>query len=383
MSDVVESEGYPSEESSQGTHARHWGPLTIFEGAEWDWFRQASNLARLKHYSFQEEQCPVTGRRHLQAYLGFLKPVRFSTLKGWFPTAHLKMANRPLGAYNYCCKADTRVDGGFSGRSDPPSTAVASGAGESSVVAAKQPKRKWTGLVADAVADGADWRSIGVQFRHEACMFPGPFRTVFESVKFADLLAGDVSLPVPEVVILFGPPGTGKSSTARLMFGERRYFRMTIGKWCDGYAYETGLLIDDMEPRLMPRAQLLLLMESGWCRWEVKGGTVMLVAQQIIITSNWHPNEWFPPAKGTVMSADAVHERAQAVIRRAKVFECTASGVHEVKSTSRQTFTPLRSVCGLPPLYFSFFSLRRNSHSVLRYASTIFGNNTRYCTEYG
>jgi len=130
----------------------------------------------------------------------------------------------------------------------------------------------------------------------------------------------------PDVVILYGPPGTGKTSTARIMFGERKYFRLTIGKWADGYEYESGILFDDMEPNLVPRAQLLVLMETGYATWEVKGGVTKLNVQQIIITSNFDPLEWFPRAADG-KDKEKMHTRGMAVMRRAKVFECSMDGV--------------------------------------------------------
>jgi len=143
----------------------------------------------------------------------------------------------------------------------------------------------------------------------------------------------------PRVIILFGEPGSGKSSTAELMFKDAGIvpFRLTIGKWADGYQYEEGVFFDDMEPNLVPRAQLLVFMEKGQVRWEVKGTTTLMTARLIIITSNYDPLEWFPK-RDDAKDKDLMHARGDAVVRRAEVYKCSISeGVSKVSRSSGNT----------------------------------------------
>lgn len=73
-------------------------------------------------------------------------------------------------------------------------------------------------------------------------------------------------------------------------------------------------------------------MELGDFRMEVKGGTVRVNIKELYITSNWHPNEWFPEKDNSMMK-----ERAQAVIRRAEVAEVTHEGVVTVTASLGNT----------------------------------------------
>lgn len=65
----------------------------------------------------QLERSPTTGKRHVQAYVIFVRPQQLSAVKRLFGTAHLEISRgSPQDNKTYCTKAETRVatdDGGF------------------------------------------------------------------------------------------------------------------------------------------------------------------------------------------------------------------------------------------------------------------------------
>ena len=71
-------------------------------------------LEHFGYYIFQREKGNKTGTEHIQMYLTFTSPKRFSTVKSYFPTAHIEPA-KGSGAQNrdYCSKSDTRVSGPY------------------------------------------------------------------------------------------------------------------------------------------------------------------------------------------------------------------------------------------------------------------------------
>lgn len=300
------------------SYAKHW-LLTLFDAKEAAQLKVARGLAAF--WSWQQEVCPDTGKIHWQAYFGFSAQWKFTRVKEMFPTAHIELARSPPDAWAYCRKLESRLDGGESDCSPagPP------GRGP-------EPKRKQLELVLDAVKSGVAWAELVDQFPIVYATQGAAMCKLYERFR-----PKRVAASAPRVCILWGPPGTGKSSTAALMFKDAGIvaFRLTIGKWADGYDYERGLFFDDFSPNLVPRAQLLVLMETGQCRWEVKGATVMMDVDMIIITSNWNPIEWFPVDKE---DPEKMHERAAAVMRRARVFECTEEGVIE---TGGNTIPPV------------------------------------------
>lgn len=364
-----------------GTRAKHW-LLTVFNRDDWGPFR-SGGAAGATCYAYQEEKCERTGRHHIQAYLGFDKQVSFEFIKRMFPSAHAEMARSPIRCFNYCRKVDTRVDPSeFRFSSDPPSYRVGNGLGEPGGDPSPRKERR-IDRVLSAIKNGVVWGELLDRFPTEYAEQPDVIHRLFELVKFKEL-SKPGAWPAPKCAIFYGPPGTGKSSSAALMFKEHDdmpFFRMTIGKWADGYAYEPGILIDDMSPHLVPRAQLLTLMESGLVKWEIKRATVMLAAKIVIITSNYAPEDWFPvKPKYDKKDAKSREEdelaaaRADALLRRAAVFYCDQGGVRKVEPSKWQiwphdTRANKKEIASPPQrLAFSFFYVRyENLPNLLTY----------------
>lgn len=325
-----------------GTRAKHW-LLTCFDRAEWQQFKQLRELGA-RYWAFQEEEAPETGRRHIQAYLGFEKQVSFEFIKRQFPSAHAEMANWPVACFRYCCKPETRVgDSEFRGCTEPPSYRVGNGGGEPGGDPAPKKERKLD-RVLRAIKLGVLWDELLEQFPTEYAEAPSVIHRLFEMHRFK-LYSKPGAWDPPVCAIFYGPPGTGKSSSARMMFETENldFFKMTIGKWADGYAYQRGILIDDMSPFLVPRAQLLNLMETGLVNWEIKGGTVMLAAKMVIITSNYAPEDWFPVRQGHKDDDELSRARADALLRRAAVFRCDYKGTTKVEPSKFHRFSRERS----------------------------------------
>lgn len=87
------------------THSAWWKDLYDF------------NQRRFVYMVGQLERSPTTGKRHVQAYVVFVRPQQLSAVKRLFGTAHLEISRgSPADNKAYCSKEDTRVavdDGGF------------------------------------------------------------------------------------------------------------------------------------------------------------------------------------------------------------------------------------------------------------------------------
>lgn len=95
----------------------------------------------------------------------------------------------------------------------------------------------------------------------------------------------------PPNIWIYGPPGTGKTKSY-----EEGSYKKLINKWWDNYDNEDDVLIDDVDPDSM---KYLTHHMKQWAdrypfRAEVKGGTVLIRPQRIIVTSNYSINECFP-----------------------------------------------------------------------------------------
>jgi len=97
-----------------------------------------------------------------------------------------------------------------------------------------------------------------------------------------------------ECHVYYGPTGTGKSHRA---FEEAQgaYVKNPNIKWWDGYQGEENVIIDEFSG-LIDITYLLRWIDRYPCMVEIKGGAIVLKAKRFIITSNIHPDNWYPNA---------------------------------------------------------------------------------------
>lgn len=99
---------------------------------------------------------------------------------------------------------------------------------------------------------------------------------------------------VPEVVLLYGSTGAGKSHRAQEMYPNA--FWLSDGKWWDGYEDQEEVVIDDFYGWI-PYHQLLRILDKYPYSVQVKQGTRKLQATKFVITSNNTPDKWYDYGK--------------------------------------------------------------------------------------
>jgi len=92
----------------------------------------------------------------------------------------------------------------------------------------------------------------------------------------------------------YGPPGVGKSRRARLE--NPGAFIKSQNKWWDGYQGQKAVILDDLDGDYLSH-YLKIWGDRYACSGEVKGGTVRLQHEKIVVTSNYSPDVLFE-AKG-------------------------------------------------------------------------------------
>lgn len=100
----------------------------------------------------------------------------------------------------------------------------------------------------------------------------------------------------PEILIMYGKTGTGKSYLARQLFPNAFFFQPRRGTasqvWWDGYQGEQVIVFDEFRNEI-PFQNLLRYLDYYPCRVEVKGSSIELQAFRFVFTTNIDPEEWY------------------------------------------------------------------------------------------
>lgn len=232
----------------------------------------------------QQETCPETGRRHWQCYAEFKTKRRLSSIKKLACVGREWHWEKRRGtsdeASAYCKKPESAVPGTYFSFGVKARNGV------------KRTFDEAVGLVASA-------GRLGLQrVRRE---MPDMFVRYHRGLKalMNENAADDRKETPRSVYILWGPPGTGKSSWVSDRYPDKTVCRVPATEfakgWLSGYSGQDVVVIEDYVPNQTPAESFLQICDRYNTTVPVKGDHVPFVAEIIVITSNYDPRNWFPP----------------------------------------------------------------------------------------
>jgi len=216
-------------------------------------------------YMIYGDEVGETGTPHLQGYVEFVNARSFTSLKKQLPTAHIETAfSTPEQNKAYCSKQKVLFEDGS---------------------IKHQGARNDIEQIKDIVKTGGGMRSI-----------------IEVSTSYQSVRMGEVYLKYHEkprtwkttVTWIYGPSGTGKTKHAYDNYPD--IYTPLSAKWWEGYDAHKNVLLDDFRTDYMPFAQLLRLLDRYEFKVETKGGSRQLLAENIIITCPYHPNDLYREA---------------------------------------------------------------------------------------
>ena len=179
---------------------------------------------------FQREKGEKEGTIHFQIYIVFTIGKRFSTIKSYFPTAHIEKAQGSnIQCRDYCSKSETRISG-------PYEDGTFTEKGE------RTDLKDFYELIDNGASD--------LQLRE---LYPSLFLKEFNKLdKLRTLRKSEIFKKQErdvEVIYIYGPSGSGKTTYVRDLIREKSYFYVDTfdNSAFTGYAGEDILVIDEFK----------------------------------------------------------------------------------------------------------------------------------------
>lgn len=253
--------------------------FTAYETANWQQFPTLLGSKPKWVYICQApEECPTTGRPHIQGYVHFQNACSWNSAKTAiqkvYPTAHVDSAVANAQANRkYIFGPYTDGKG-----KDKPINKDAMEWGE----CPSQGKRSDIDKVKDTIQSGGTMRDVVEQ------------ATNLQTIKMAECLLKYLEKPrnwKPEIYVLYGSTGTGKSRAAEAAAPDAYPFG-DVGKWWDGYDAHTDVICNDFRTDMVPFNLLLKMIDRYAFKVETKGGTRQLLMKRMFITCPSPPELW-------------------------------------------------------------------------------------------
>jgi len=229
-----------------------------------------------------------SGTPHLQGYAELKAPTSFSTLASTLAKrAHIEVCRDKLKAEEYVRKGEQPhaewSEKGVGGPNYGTNLEIWLEYGQKK----QQGKRSDLDAVTEMLQSGKRLRDIAEEL-------PIQFIKYSKGIQ-SWLQVSDTPRSKDEpldVVVHYGPTGTGKTWKAMEDFPELFKYSVTCGQWFDGYDGQEQVLIDEYRGQL-PFAMLLQLLDVYPLQVQVKGGFKQWKPNKIIITSPVHPALWY------------------------------------------------------------------------------------------
>jgi len=248
-------------------------------------------------YVIFQEEWPEGGTRHYQGYMELVSNFRVNALKTriGLPRIHLELRRGSQAQAIAYCKKDESSTG-----QEPYE------AGEPRKGRGRPSREDNLDEAVEAITEGATLSELANEF---------PKQFVLHKVGLQGLLeqrASDRDWPM-EILILYGPSGTGKSMTARNMMLEGNCYWgswPTGGRWWwPGYEGQHTVILDEFRHQVS-MDQMLNLMDRYPYKIEYKYGNTTFRSKKLVITTNISPEMWYPKVEDVSMLRRRIKEFA-------------------------------------------------------------------------
>ena len=229
----------------------------------------------IRYICFQRERGLEATADHFQGYVEFHRPYGLSGVKSRVSaTAHWEIRSGPQAkAISYCKKRDTQVSGPWEyGEKAAPGT------------------RTDINELTAAVRSGSSKRKLIEDYPLGVAKYGKYIDTVKEAFFKSEWRH-------VECILLIGKTRVGKTRWVYDNWGKEDFFVLPPiirDLWFDGYMDQTHCLMDDFAGQGCHLTTLLRILDGYTIPLPRKGGFIYWKPTHIAVTTNVHPNRWYP-----------------------------------------------------------------------------------------
>ncbi len=265
----------------------------------WEHIFNVLDTVECEYIVYQEENCPTTGRRHVQGYVHFPNGKTKKVVEKIFLGANILTADRSAKENrDYCTKLDTRAEGG---RTRERGVLPTQGA-RHDIHEARIDIEAGMNDFDMFVKYGILWARYRHAFiAHRSAMVkPRNFWT--------------------QTTVIYGDTGKGKSAKAFWLAAQNSGTVATMllprnqdsMVWGDGCITANTIIIEDMEvPGNINYGVLKNMLDWTPCQMPVKGMSMQWAPHFMIITSNYHPRDWYPSKEFSSVMINGIMTRVK------------------------------------------------------------------------
>lgn len=251
--------------------------------------------AKAKYLIYAKETAPTTGTPHLQGFVVMKAKITITGMTKLVKRASWQIARGSSKDAAQYCKGDYTCSDGRYKEANPADSVFEFGACPLSAgEAGGNAQKEFWGTVK---AMASEYSTLEDYLNAVDEMFPDNSATILHANNLRNFFNRKRKIEDTadiEAEWFMGPPGTGKSHTARAE-NSSFYAKQPGSKWFDGYDHEDCIIIDDLDssnlPPLMPFIKNLV--DKYAVSVEVKGGSMRIRPKKIVVTSNYHPSVLF------------------------------------------------------------------------------------------
>lgn len=244
------------------------------------WF--LPKMEQIKSLVFQFERCPTTQRIHMQGFVQFINPKGMKLVKTTIGNEpHLEVMRGTVAeAVAYCRKEESRLFGPYLLGEEPK---------------CEQGKRTDLETLREMVKE----RKPALEIIERDAKF-ARYEKQINFMRFAYMESlSDRQASGVDVKVFYGATGTGKTYAAVNFLGQKDYYiaecpsQRNSKLWFNGYEGQKTLILDDFSGDYCTLDFLKRLLDCYKLKVEFKGGFVWACWTQVIITTNYLPNDWY------------------------------------------------------------------------------------------